>query len=1053
MKHIYILLFTTVHYLPLTAQTVFPTAADQPVWHLTTYGMNGPGQATAYVSSDTFVCGHTWNVAQQYFTAENGQNTNPWTIGYYREEGARVYFRQSLNCADREYLMYDFSLEPGDSVWVGIPGLSALSDTMLMRVVSIYYTCVLGKEQKTLVVSGILPVGSLFEIDLTLHWIEGVGAAGFVYQHPFYSGACFEDNICEIWFQVSCLETTSGTIYGYPGSSCIPNLSRIHVNAHVEGNTQTGATWNTAFRELRDAIAIAASGDTILVAQGTYFPTDDADREKRFLLKNGVVILGGFNGAECLTSQRDPVLYETILSGDIGIPGDSTDNSFHVVFTLGADSTTVLDGFTITRGQAIHPDGGAYFGHLDRGGGLYVGTIAPLPHANPRIRNCRFILNVGKNGGAMYCDGTADGRSADPILENCTFEYNRAPSAGGAIYKKGISHPDRAFVMRNCNLGYNRSAQEGGAIYFFDGGNANTFFNTNFYHNSAISSGGAIYYEAPFDNSLLIIDGCSFKENAGREAGGLMFVALSPGLNNNNIHRIQLTGTIFEKNRGINSSGGAILIGIQPQNFCYTTLTQCLFSENYSIYTGAGIHFVTESGATGSLQLNECEFYKNQAPQGAASCIHLRGEHYQSMEPIKSTLAVHNTLFSNNDGAIALLSGVNGAADGLIRNCTFYNNGEFPIIKNWGSNFNYTTFYNRMEIANSIIWEPEAIPGRLFYNNSLANPSLHDYNLHHNLISAPDCDLPGGDVACGAGNIFATWPAFLDTLNNDFRVAACSPAVNAGTNEGLEGILTDLDGNPRILDSLVDMGAYERHAYRVDSVAAMAISCPGGSDGQVFTSLTGNAPYHYAWQTATGQTGEGHENLPAGNYHFSITDAMGCSDTVSVQLSEPEALEATFSVTNASAFNTADGSILLDQLNGGTPPYRFMWNTGDTLASLSGLAPGLYEMVILDANDCERLLNFEVSFINATTTPDGSWQLQVSPNPVQGGKRLRVWQIGAVGHKVMLSLWDAHGRPVQRVLMTGADTSFDTTALPAGVYWLGWQRADGRSNGVKVVVL
>lgn len=1048
MKHIFTFFSILLFYSSIDAQPVFPGYEDQPVWYMNTWGQTGGGEAVAFSVAGTQACGYTWSEARGYVVPENGQDTSTWTMGYYRVEADRVFFRTSLICTDPEYLMYDFSLEVGDSAWCGQSFGGSSIESALVYVHqkdTIYIDCTL---RRRLWVRGFSSTDPPFGPSNCMQWIEGIGSV----EHPFYSGTCFSlcDGFCESFYSLSCFKTTSGAFWGETDASCFDN-NRLYVHAYATG-ANNGRTWQNAFPDLQDAIAIAESGDTILVAQGTYFPTDDSDREKRFLLKNGVVILGGFNATECLTSQRDPILYETILSGDIGVPGDSTDNSFHVLFTLGTDSTTVLDGFTITRGQAIHPDGGAYSGHLDKGGGLYVGTIATLPHANPRIRNCRFISNIGKNGGAMYCDGSADGRSADPILENCTFEYNRAPSAGGAIYKKGISHPERAFAVRNCNFGYNRSAQEGGAIYFFDGGNANAFYNANFYQNAAISSGGAIYYEAPFDNSLLTMDGCSFRENAGREAGGLMYVALSPSLNNN-IHRIQITRTMFEKNRGINSSGGAILIGIQPRNFCYTTLNQCHFSENYSIYTGAGIHFVTESGATGFLQLNECEFYKNQAPQGAASCIHLRGEHYQSMEPIKSTLSVHNTLFVKNDGTIAVLSGVNGAADGLIRNCTFHQNGEFPIIKNWGSNFNYTTFYNRMEIANSVIWEPEAIPGRLFYNNSLANPSLHDYNLHHNLISAPDCNLPGGDVACGEGNIFATWPAFLDTLNGDFRVAACSPAINAGTNEDLDDILTDLDDNPRILDNLVDMGAFERYAYRIDSIAVTAVSCSGDNDGSAFLSLTGNAPYQYDWQTDTGLTGEGFENLPAGNYHFSITDAVGCSDTVSVQLLQPEALEAFFVTNNASAFNAPDGSIVLDQINGGTPPYRFLWNTGDTSTTLSGLLPGLYELTILDANDCESALSFEVSFINATAAPKEAWRLQVSPNPVQAGKRLRVWQSGDVVAEVLISVWDAQGKPVQRFLMTGVAEYFDTATLAAGVYWLRWQRADGVVGGLKVVIL
>lgn len=345
-------------------------------------------------------------------------------------------------------------------------------------------------------------------------------------------------------------------VYGNPNTLCSPvNLQHIYVNGAATGNN-SGSSWPHAFTRLQDAIAIAEAGDTIWVAEGTYKPTDDTDREKRFLLKNGVVLLGGFNGTECTTVERDPTLYETILSGDIGVSGDSTDNSFHVLFTIGTDSTTVLDGFTITGGQAIHPDGNAYSGHLDKGGGLYVGTIATLPYASPRIRNCRFIYNTGKNGGAIYCDGTFDDRSADPIFESCTFEYNQATSAGGAIHKKGLSHPDRAFTVRNCRFGYNRSAREGGAIYLFDAGNFSVFSNTHFYHNFAISSGGAVYYETPFESSLMRMDDCSFTDNIGRSGGGITMTITGYYPNGTAVHKVELYRAVFERNQGLNSTGG-----------------------------------------------------------------------------------------------------------------------------------------------------------------------------------------------------------------------------------------------------------------------------------------------------------------------------------------------------------------------------------------------------------------------------------------------------------------------------------------------------------------
>ena len=67
--------------------------------------------------------------------------------------------------------------------------------------------------------------------------------------------------------------------------------------------------------------------------------------------KNGVKIYGGFWGSETDFSQRDFELHETILSGNIGLP-QGADNSYHVLYGEGLDSTTVLDGFVITKGNA-----------------------------------------------------------------------------------------------------------------------------------------------------------------------------------------------------------------------------------------------------------------------------------------------------------------------------------------------------------------------------------------------------------------------------------------------------------------------------------------------------------------------------------------------------------------------------------------------------------------------------------------------------------------------------------------------------------------------------
>lgn len=88
------------------------------------------------------------------------------------------------------------------------------------------------------------------------------------------------------------------------------------------------------------------------MAAGTYWPTPGTDRTAIFRLKSGVSLYGGFASGETDLDQRDWEAYAIILSGDIGTLGDNGDNSHHVVTGSGTDETDVLDGFTISGGNA-----------------------------------------------------------------------------------------------------------------------------------------------------------------------------------------------------------------------------------------------------------------------------------------------------------------------------------------------------------------------------------------------------------------------------------------------------------------------------------------------------------------------------------------------------------------------------------------------------------------------------------------------------------------------------------------------------------------------------
>lgn len=86
---------------------------------------------------------------------------------------------------------------------------------------------------------------------------------------------------------------------------------------------------------------------------------------------------------------------------------------------------------------------------------------------------------------------------------------------------------------------------------------------------------------------------------------------------------------------------------------------------------------------------------------------------------------------------------------------------------------------------------------------------MYDFFIDHTLVSLKDSIVPGGPEAFGDRVIFNRYPIFIDTLNNDFQLAPCSPAINKGDNTVAAGFSMDLNGAQRIQNEKIDLGAYE----------------------------------------------------------------------------------------------------------------------------------------------------------------------------------------------------------------------------------------------------
>jgi hypothetical protein len=424
----------------------------------------------------------------------------------------------------------------------------------------------------------------------------------------------------------------------------------IYVDDEARG-ANNGSSWADAYRSLQDALDVADPCDQIWVAKGTYRPsqrTDPCDpRSATFQRINGVALYGGFPDMDSPDfKDRDPNTYETILSGDLhGNDVDVNDpcdllhettraeNSYHVFFHArgtNLDSTAVLDGFSITGGNANGPDYQQY------GGGMHN------YYSNPTIVNCNFIANSAYRGGGMY-----NNSSGDPTVASCTFASNTAHSGGGmynwyssavitdCIFTRnsagrsgwwvrggGMLNFHSSPTLTNCVFSGN-SAQQGGGMHNEDystptvinctftgnsasvgGGMSNiessaTVTSCTFSHNAVSGSGGGI---SNYDGNQAVI-GCTFSGNSARTGGGMY--------NSSDSSAVTVTNCIFIANDasyyggGMHSGGGPLI------------LTNCLFHNNSADNSGGAFSYYA-----GSITLANCSILMNSARFfGGAFCI------------------------------------------------------------------------------------------------------------------------------------------------------------------------------------------------------------------------------------------------------------------------------------------------------------------------------------------------------------------------------------------------------------------------------------------------
>ncbi|MEZ4927838.1 MAG: choice-of-anchor Q domain-containing protein [Saprospiraceae bacterium] len=581
---------------------------------------------------------------------------------------------------------------------------------------------------------------------------------------------------------------------------CLSAQQVIYVNQAASGNNN-GSNWQDAFTDLQDALAIANYADQIWVAQGTYFPTSGLDRNSTFFIPYGVSIWGGFIGTETNKTERDVDANPSILSGNIGLPNDNTDNCYHVVLIHGGDTKTGVDGFTITAGYA---DGSVDGGILskDRGAGILVVADDIYTIAEPIISHCVFIKNWAYNGGGIACHGSNDYMSI-PVVSHCKFIQNTGLSRGGGLYKEGINLDGKSFKIENCLFEGNYAQGFGGGLSVKHSSGLLQILKCSFERDTGLAEGGAIFFGTGDFKIRYEIDSCQIKYNYSESGGpGVSQFPTAPFIDT---VKLIVKNTAFLANFGrINTGGGVISSSIRGLHF--VSIEHCVFEGNYTS-TGSGTGVYISSGPLSKARINidRCLFVANgnnfQTPS-TACYIYGRGE---PGDPNQYTLS--NSVFLLNDAVLGLSTTFEQIH---FINCSFYKNGLHPFDKIYQGAGD-----TNIELLNCVIWELDAnkLEETLAFGGS-TNDSTNRYKLEHSLINLPTCEYNGYDP-CGEGMIYAQYPDFVDpVLLSNLELLPGSVAQNKGSNQVIDtfGLTKDYLGNPRICGETVDMGAYEIQA-------------------------------------------------------------------------------------------------------------------------------------------------------------------------------------------------------------------------------------------------
>ena len=307
--------------------------------------------------------------------------------------------------------------------------------------------------------------------------------------------------------------------------------------------------------------------------------------------------------------------------------------------------------------------------------------------------------------------------------------------------------------------------------------------------------------------------------------------------------------------------------------------------------------------------------------------------------------------------------------------------------------------------------------------------------------NAPSASVTTTNEICGQQNGTATV-----TVTGGLAPYTYAWEDENGANVGSTDVATNLTAgnyNIAVTDAngcvATATATVEETAGPTLTISNTTATCGDDNGTATVVANGGLAPYTYAWEDANVGTTENANNLFSGDYTVTVTDANGCTATISTTIDDTELPQVNVTATNSTCGESI-GTVTANVSNG-TAPYFYEWNdaSSQTTQTATALAAGVYTVTITDNVGCSVSASGTIEDEGGPTATISS-----STNPTCNGSNGEATVTAENGTEPYAYLWDA---------AAGGQETATATDLAAGTYNVDVTDANGCVITAEVILV